>query len=72
MDEVAFLSMLREAFQCDAPLRMDMSLTEVPGWDSLTRMVTIALAMQHFGKEVKMADLEKTLRIKDLYVLLTA
>jgi len=71
MDKNAFLAMLQEAFQRDDPLTMDMSLAGMPEWDSLAAMVTLALAKQHFGKNLRIADFKKTMTVEDLYVLLT-
>jgi acyl carrier protein len=71
MDKDAFLTMLQEAFQRSDPLSMDTPLAEVPEWDSLTAMLTLALAKQHFGKDLKIADFKKTVLVKDLHALLT-
>ncbi|MDR1242405.1 MAG: hypothetical protein LBM00_06465 [Deltaproteobacteria bacterium] len=71
MDNAAFLAMLQEAFQRGEPLAMDMPLAEIPEWDSLTAMLTLALAKQHFGRNLKLADFKKTVLVKDLHALLT-
>jgi hypothetical protein len=71
MDEDAFLAMLHEAFQCSAPLSMNMPLAGIPEWDSLTAMLTLALAKQHFGKDLKLADFKKVVLLEDLHALLT-
>jgi hypothetical protein len=71
MDEDAFLAMLRDAFQCSAPLSMDTPLAGIPEWDSLTAMLTLALAKQHFGKDLKLADFKKVVLLEDLHALLT-
>lgn len=71
MDKDAFLSMLQDAFQCGEPLSMDMPLAGIPEWDSLTAMLTLALAKQHFGKNLKITDFKEAALVEDLYVLLT-
>jgi hypothetical protein len=71
MDKDAFLVMLQDAFQRREPLAMDMPLVEIPEWDSLTAMLALALAKQHFGKDLKMADFKKTVLLEDLHALLT-
>lgn len=71
MDKDIFLSMLQDAFQREAPLSMDMPLAEIPEWDSLTAMLTLAWAKQHFGKHLKMSDFKKITSVEDLYAMLT-
>ena len=71
MDNGAFLLMLQEAFQRNEPLTMNMPLAEIPEWDSLTAMLTLTLAKQRFGKNLKMADFKKSMLVEDLYALLT-
>ncbi|CAK7027818.1 MAG: hypothetical protein DELT_02650 [Desulfovibrio sp.] len=71
MDKDAFLSMLQDAFQCSNPLAMDMPLADIQEWDSLTAMLTLALAKQHFGKDLKIADFKKTVLVEDIHALLT-
>ena len=71
MDKDAFLSMLQDVLQRGEPLDMDMALAEIPEWDSLTAMLTLALAKQRFGKDLKIADFKKTILVEDLYAFLT-
>ena len=71
MDKGAFLVMLQDAFQRSEPLTMNMPLAEIPEWDSLTAMLTLTLAKQRFGKNLKIADFKKTMLVEDLYALLT-
>lgn len=71
MNKDDFLFMLQDAFQRSSPLTMDMALANVPEWDSLTAMLMLALAKQHFGKDLKLADFKKTVLVEDLYALLT-
>jgi Phosphopantetheine attachment site. len=71
MDKDAFLSMLQDVLQRGEPVAMDMPLADIPEWDSLTAMLTLALAKQHFGKDLKIADFKKTVLVEDLYALLT-
>lgn len=71
MDKDVFLAMLQDAFQRDEPLTMDMLLAEISEWDSLTAMLTLALAKQHFGKDLKMADFKNLVSVENLHALLT-
>jgi hypothetical protein len=71
MDNDTFLLMLQDAFQRSDPLSMDMSLADIPEWDSLTAMVILALAVQRFGKDLKIVNFKKDMLVKDLYALLT-
>jgi acyl carrier protein len=71
MDEQTFLSLLRDTVQCEGPLEMDMALAQVPEWDSLAAMATLALAERSFGRRLKLAQIKKAVTVGDLYALLT-
>jgi acyl carrier protein len=72
MDKKTFLALLRDALQCEGPLEMDLPLAQVPEWDSLSAMATLALAERSFGRRLKLARIKKAATVDDLYALLTA
>ncbi|MDR0827314.1 MAG: hypothetical protein LBN33_05490 [Desulfovibrio sp.] len=72
MDKQSFLENLQDALQRDDALTMDMRLKDVPEWDSLAMMVTLALAKRDFGKTLGLSALKKLQSVDDLYALLTA
>jgi acyl carrier protein len=72
MDKNTFLTLLRDTLQCEKILTMDTLLADVPEWDSLAAMATLALAKQCFGKILKLVQIKKAVTVGDVYALLTA
>lgn len=70
MDKDSFTARLRDVFQRDDPLTVDMAPADLPEWDSLTIMAAIAMVRQHFGKALNLAEFQKLASVKDIYVLL--
>ena len=70
MDKQDFLMVFQDTLQSDSALTMDMRLADIPEWDSMAAMGTIALADRQFGKQLKLAELKKVDTVEDVYALL--
>lgn len=66
-----FLVKFQECIDRDEPITMDTPLKNIPEWDSLSAMAFIGLADAIYSKKLKLADLENTLTVADLYALLS-
>ena len=70
MHKQDFLSLFQDTLQCEESLTMDIRLADIPDWDSMAAMATIALAERQFGKHLKLAQLKNAETVEDLYALL--
>ncbi|MDL2207194.1 phosphopantetheine-binding protein [Desulfovibrio sp. OttesenSCG-928-F20] len=70
MDKQNFLALLQDTLQCEDALEMEMRLVNIPEWDSMAAMATMALADRRFGKQLKLAQFKKLETVEELYALL--
>lgn len=70
MDKHKFLALLQDTLQCEEALATEMRFTDIPEWDSMAAMATMAMAERHFGRQIKLAQLKKLVTVEDLYALL--
>jgi acyl carrier protein len=65
-----FLPLLAEMLEMNvSKLGMDMPLESLDSWDSLAAVSFVALADQHYHKQVTGADVAKARTVRDLYNL---
>ena len=57
-------------FQDAVELKPDTKLADLPEWDSLAALATIVLFDTEYGKVIGGPDIEKCVKVSDLYALL--
>lgn len=70
MDARIFLDLLMDTLQREDPLTLDMKLSTVAEWDSMSAMAVVALADRKFSKKITLSSLKNINTVDDLYVLL--
>ena len=61
-----FLIELTAIIRASRPLTEDLSLDDIPEWDSLAAMSTVSLFEEKLGKEIDLATIEKMTSVSDL------
>lgn len=70
MTDKDFLPLLQETLNRELPLSMEMALTDIPEWDSLSAMAVVGLAERYFARRLKLFELEGVRTVGEIYALL--
>ena len=71
MTKAAFLQQLEQDLEITSvKLKADTQIQDIPEWDSLASMTTLAIIDEHFGLDIDISKMNNLETINDLFLII--